>query len=240
MSISSLSQASLAAAILASALGTYHALSPPNPTPKTSPPSAVPDTIRRLNLTAKHSTKVTLAPVGFIALYTACLAFTYPEIPTGLLGHGGENGLNASLLTWSPATAVPLALILFAGVPLRLVSYASLGRNFTFALSTPDRLNTGGIYRYVQHPSYTGIAVLVLSNMALLYRTDGTISCWIPPSWFNVVQYLMWSAAPIALGLLFFALRFRVRQEESMLRDKFGVEWEVWHAKTPRFLPWGF
>ena len=27
------------------------------------------------------------------------------------------------------------------------------------------------------------------------------------------------------------------RSEEMMLRDTFGKEWEVWHAKTKRFIP---
>ncbi|KAK7409389.1 hypothetical protein QQX98_008451 [Neonectria punicea] len=239
MSLStSLSQASLAATILASTVGTYQALSPPNPSPESPSSAAVSDSISRFHLTSKHTTKVALAPFSLLALHASSLAYTNPEIPSSLLRHGAENGLNASLITWSPATAVPLALILCAGVPLRLVSYASLGKNFTFALATPDRLKTTGIYGYVQHPSYTGLVVLVLSNVTLLCRTDGVLSCWIPPSWYQVVPYLGWISTPIGVGIFLFGVWTRVRQEERMLRAKFGVEWEEWHSKTPRFLPW--
>jgi protein-S-isoprenylcysteine O-methyltransferase Ste14 len=37
-----------------------------------------------------------------------------------------------------------------------------------------------------------------------------------------------------------FGVWTRVRQEERMLRANFGVNWEEWHSKTPRFLPWRF
>ncbi|SPN98596.1 uncharacterized protein DNG_01641 [Cephalotrichum gorgonifer] len=211
----SLSQASLAAAVLASTVGTYIALSPPNPTP-TTPDSQAPvsDSIRRFKLASRHTTKVVLAPLGLLALHTSSLAYFHPDIPSSLLRYGAENRLDTSLVTWSAATAIPLTLILAAGVPLRLVSHASLGKNFTFALTKPDQLKTDDIYRYVQHPGYTGILVLVLSNAALLYRTDGALSCWIPPSWYQVARYLGWLAAPVGLGIVLAGVWTRVRQEE--------------------------
>jgi protein-S-isoprenylcysteine O-methyltransferase Ste14 len=234
----SLSQASLAATILASAVGTYIALSPPNPSAKSIPSTS--DSIRWLNLTNKHTTKVALAPLGLLALHTSSLTYLHPNIPSSILRHGAENGLNADLITWSATTSIPLALILCAGVPLRLVSYASLGKNFTFALTEPDRLTTTGIYRYLQHPSYTGLVVLIVCNVALLGRMDGVLSCWIPPQWYQVLRTLEWALAPVGLSVLMFGVWTRVRQEERMLRAEFGVEWERWHATTPRFIPWVF
>ena len=32
-------------------------------------------------------------------------------------------------------------------------------------------------------------------------------------------------------------LAFRVREEEAMLKKAFGNEWELWHARTARFVP---
>jgi protein-S-isoprenylcysteine O-methyltransferase Ste14 len=32
----------------------------------------------------------------------------------------------------------------------------------------------------------------------------------------------------------------RVRDEEAMLRGKFGREWEGWHRRTKRFIPFVF
>lgn len=149
--------------------------------------------------------------------------------------------MNLDLVTWSPSTAIPLVLIIFVGIPLRLVSYASLGTNFTFALTQPDTLSTTGIYRYVQHPSYTGLVVLLMSLAALLCRVDGVLACcWVPSAWYPTVSALTrWLGVPLGLAILFAAVWTRVKQEERMLRDHFGKEWETWHASTNRFFPLG-
>ncbi|KAI0126044.1 hypothetical protein BJ170DRAFT_458860 [Xylariales sp. AK1849] len=237
MSLSvSFSQASLAATILASTIGTYIALSPPNPSANPIPSTG--DSIRWLHLTRKHSTAVALIPLGLLALHTSALVYLHPDIPSSVLRHGAENGLNDDLITWSAATSIPLALIFCAGLPLRLISYGELGKDFTFALSKPSRLTTTGIYRYVQHPSYTGIVILVLCNLALLSRIDGVLSCWHPPRWHQAVRSLESTVAALVLSVLVFAVCTRVRQEESMLRAEIGVEWERWHARTARFIPW--
>ncbi|KAI1147921.1 hypothetical protein F4825DRAFT_435798 [Nemania diffusa] len=229
-------QATLAATALASTIGSYLALSPPNPNPEAASP--VGDLLTRLNLTHKHVNKVCMAPIGLLALHTVSLAYFHPDIPAFVLRHGAENGLSARLITWSPATAVPLALVLCVGIPLRLGPYATLGKNFTFALAEPDRLTTSGIYRYVQHPSYTGLVTLILCNVSLVGRSDGALSCWCPPRLFPYLRIAEWVLAPVGVLALLFVVWTRVRQEERMLRAKFGTEWEEWHARTPRFIPW--
>ncbi|KEY69614.1 hypothetical protein S7711_06240 [Stachybotrys chartarum IBT 7711] len=232
----SFAQASLAATILASTFGTYVALSPPNPNPKTNSASTS-DSVRGLYLAHEHSTKICLAPIGLLALQTASLAFLYPSIPTNILRYGPQNGFNANVITWSSTTTIPLALILCAGIPLRLVSYASLGKNFTFALAEPDRLTTTGIYRYVQHPSYLGIAILASCNGMLLCRTDGAMSTWAGPQGFRVLQFMAWLFVPLGFSALGVLIWTRVKEEERMLQAKFGKEWERWHKATARFLP---
>ena len=229
-------QASLAATILASTIGSYIALSPPNPSATSEPSTG--DSIRRLNLTNRFTTKITLAPLGLLALHTSALTYFHPNIPSSILRHGAENGLNPDLITWSAATSIPLALILCAGIPLLLVSYASLGKNFTFTLMEPDRLTTTGIYRYVQHPSYIRIMVLLVCNAALLIRMDGVLSCWVPPQWYQDLRAVYLALTPVGLVVLIFEIWTRVSQEEHMLRARFDVEWEIWHAKTARFIPW--
>ncbi|KAI1161489.1 hypothetical protein F5B18DRAFT_628278 [Nemania serpens] len=232
----SVPQVILPATILLSTIGTYVALSPPNPSPESASP--VGDLFTRLKLTTKHTTKVAMAPIGLLALHTSGLAYLYPNIPVSILRHGAENGLNTSLVTWSPASAVPLALILCAGIPLRLSSYATLGKNFTFALAEPNRLTTTGIYRYVQHPSYTGLVALIICNVGFVGRIDGALSCWLPPRLFPYFRTMGWVLAPAGVLALMFVVWTRVREEERMLRAKFGIEWERWHARTPRFIPW--
>ncbi|GJC86148.1 hypothetical protein ColLi_08986 [Colletotrichum liriopes] len=181
--------------------------------------------------------KVILLPLVFLSLHLAALAFYYPDIPPAVLRHGAENGLSASLTTWSCSTFLPLALLFFAGIPLRLGPYRALGKNFTFQLSKPDQLKTTGIYAYVQHPSYTGVMVLVLSNVALLARLDGVLSCWVPPEMHRSLRAVEWVLGPAACSVFLFGVWTRVREEERMLRAEFGEKWERWHASTARFIP---
>lgn len=234
-----LPQFALASTMVLSLSGTYVALSPPRqakPITKSAPSTG--DSIRWLRLTEKHTTKVVLAPLGLLGLHTSGLVLLYnssrPEMALPFI----MDGLNPDLITWSRATSIPLALILCAGVPLRLASYVSLGRNFTFALAEPDHLETTGIYHYLQHPGYTGIAILAVCNVLLLGRPDGVLSCWIPPSWHSVVSRLMWGLIPAALSAIVFGIWTRVEEEERMLRATFGQEWEQWHQRTARFIPW--
>ncbi|KAH8895651.1 hypothetical protein GQ53DRAFT_681176 [Thozetella sp. PMI_491] len=230
------SQASFAAAVLVATAGSYMALSPPNPNAAITPKTG--DAMRWLHLTHQHVSKVAIAPLGLLALHTSSLALLYPTVPSSVLGHGAANKLNVELVTWSSSTSIPLVLLLCAGIPLRLIAYSSLGRNFTFALAEPDRLTTTGIYRYVQHPSYTGLAILVLGNLALLFRMDGALSCWVSPQFYPALRDLEWMSAPVGVSLLLSLLWTRVKQEERMLHAKFGLQWERWHAATARFIPW--
>lgn len=165
-------------------VGTFIALSPPNPSK-----GSIRDDFWYF-LAKPNILVLILAPFGLSALHTCTLAYFYPNIPSIVYGHGGENHVNTALISWSAATSVPLALILCVGVPIRLVSYASLGKNFTFDLAVPDRLITDGIYQYVQHPSYTGTLVLLFSNTMLLLRIDGALSCWIPSRRYRTVRKL--------------------------------------------------
>ncbi|KAI0438203.1 hypothetical protein F4803DRAFT_535910 [Xylaria telfairii] len=230
----SVPQAALASAILFSTVGTYMALSPPHPNRSTS---LFGDPFSRLKLTSKHVAKVAMAPIALLALHTASLAYFSPDIPPSILGYGGMNGVSKSRVTWSPTTAVPLALIFCVGIPLRLGSYAALGGNFTFALAEPNRLVTTGIYRYMRHPSYTGLLILILCNMNLVGRVDGALSCWIRPVLFPYFLLVERVLRPVGVIALVVIVLLRVKQEEDMLHARFGVEWQEWRTRTRRFIP---
>jgi protein-S-isoprenylcysteine O-methyltransferase Ste14 len=234
----SIYQGSLSATILVSTIGTYIALTPPNSSPIIIP--STDDLIRSLKITNTLTINILLGPLALLAIHTSALAYFYPKVPSYLLRHGRENSLNTKLITWSAATSIPLALIFCVGVPLRLVPYASLGKNFTFELTKPDHLMTTGIYHYVQHPSYTGLVIVGICNIALLGRTDGVLSCWSPPRWYRALRRLFWTLAPVGLAIFMFGVWKRVIQEEQMLHAEFGREWESWHAVTARFIPWIF
>lgn len=181
-----------------------------------------------------------ISPMILLSLHTSLLAFRYPNIPAPLLGpYGSQNKeyLNTKLLTWSKSTTIPLALILLFGIPLRLVPYAHLGKNFTFFLSKPDHLMTGGIYAYVQHPSYVGLVTLLVANMTLLGGGGGAALCWLPPRFYRLVRTWPRHIAPVGLAMLVLLLWKRISEEEDMLKAEFGREWEIWHARTARFIP---
>ncbi|KAH7239897.1 uncharacterized protein BKA55DRAFT_576725 [Fusarium redolens] len=145
--------------------------------------------------------------------------------------------LNALLFKWSTYTLTCFLLIICIGAPLRFMSFQRLGKNFTFNLAQPDRLTTTGIYRYVQHPSYTGQVVVLGTNSVLFLRWDGVLACWIPETVSATLNGWGYMAFSLAFLLMAWKLAQRVKDEETILRETFGHEWEKWHHSAKRFIP---
>jgi protein-S-isoprenylcysteine O-methyltransferase Ste14 len=118
-------------------------------------------------------------------------------------------------LVWPVAAG--LALIA-AGIGLRAWSIVTLGRFFQYQIKVQPghRVVTGGPYRYVRHPSYTGIA-LVLAGFAL--ACDDVLSL----------------AAVAVLGGA--GLAVRIRAEERQLTQALGAEYERFAAGRKRLVP---
>lgn len=116
-------------------------------------------------------------------------------------------------------------------------AYSNLGKNFTFGLAKPNGLVTEGIYAYVQHPSYTGLALMAVGSFFVFFRLDGAAACFVSPEYWPLLH--SWSATVyVGSGLLLvLTLATRVMQEETMLKELFGAEWEQWHTRTKRFIP---
>jgi len=110
-----------------------------------------------------------------------------------------------------------LALIA-AGVGLRAWSIATLGRFFQYRIQVQagHQVVTDGPYRYVRHPSYTGLA-LVLAGIALACDD-------------------VWSlvAAAVLGGV---GLAVRIRAEERQLAQALGTEYESFAAGRKRLVP---
>lgn len=143
--------------------------------------------------------------------------------------------LNPSLLTWSPRT-IPAFIVVVVFGSLRLYAYRSLGSNFTFQLAAPSKLVKTGIYRYIQHPSYVGLFAVRCVDFYTLQRLDGVAACLLP----RVIVGVPWLSevfGTVMAGLSIWVLRIRVKDEEQMMKEKFGENWEVWHQKTARFVP---
>ncbi|KAJ5490497.1 Phospholipid methyltransferase [Penicillium expansum] len=171
------------------------------------------------------------------AIYHALFTMATRHAPTQVsqicpLAHN----TNPELFAWNMASIVPLLLI-YLGTYIRLSAYGGLGKLFTLHLVPPDHLVTTGIYRWVQHPSYTGIGMIWWGCFALFLRWDATPACWIPT--FALSQCYGWGASILTAiaGSVVWFFGGRVLDEEVMLQQKFGQEWEQWHRSTKRLIP---
>ncbi|KAJ4151607.1 hypothetical protein LMH87_012297 [Akanthomyces muscarius] len=227
-----ISRLTFSAAVLTSGLLTARALIPPN---RISAGRAWgKDYLKASNATSSVLRNVVL--VSGLAVYYAALAVSPPAVVAALCPAEGTGQRNPSLFAWNAVTGLSLLFIL-AGALLRRMAYSHLGRNFTFGLAKPHGLVTSGIYKYMQHPSYTGLALIGAAYYLVFFRFDGAVACFVSSRYWPLVQG--WSAVVYAVtGLwLTILLGVRVVQEETMLKELFGKEWEEWHAKTKRFIP---
>jgi protein-S-isoprenylcysteine O-methyltransferase Ste14 len=116
---------------------------------------------------------------------------------------------------WPVVAGLVLAVL---GIALRAWSIAALGRFFQYQIQIQSghQVVTSGPYRYVRHPSYTGIG-LVIVGIALATG--------------DVVSLLIAVVLP-ALGLV-----ARIRAEERQLTKALGEEYERFAAGRKRLLP---
>ena len=119
---------------------------------------------------------------------------------------------------WPTPTAVEVAAsaFYFAGFAIIIVASLSLGRSLT---PTPVPVNygalkTGGLYRFVRHPIYTGVLAIVVG---LTLRSG---------SWISLVV--------AAVTVVFFTVK--ARWEEGQLMERYSG-YAHYAAKTPRFVP---
>ncbi len=131
------------------------------------------------------------------------------------LPYGDRRGL----LIFAGADALRyLGLALYAGGNLlALVALRALGKQYSGYVTLQDNheLVQTGIYGVIRHPIYLR-AILVMLGLPLVFRS--------------------WLALPaLALGAVFAAAR--IRQEEKLLAEQFGAEFEVYRRRTWRLLP---
>jgi protein-S-isoprenylcysteine O-methyltransferase Ste14 len=104
------------------------------------------------------------------------------------------------------------------GWPLRIFSIVWLGPMFTrFVQIVPGhRLVTSGPYRFVRHPSYSGL-LLFLAGMGLALG-----------DWLSLASMVLLPA----IGVL-----YRIRVEEGALLARFGEEYKAYMDRVPGLLP---
>ena len=120
---------------------------------------------------------------------------------------------------FGPIIVLSLGLaLLAAGGALRLAPVFVLGRRFTglVAIQEGHRLETGGLYHLVRHPSYAGM-LLFMAGYVLVFR------CWLG---------LLLVVAMLAV------LVGRMNAEERLLEREFGEEYSAYRRHTWRLVPW--
>jgi len=94
---------------------------------------------------------------------------------------------------------------------------ASLGKQFSVQVTLQDghRLVTDGLYRYLRHRRYLGIIGFNV-GIALVFHS--------------------WLALVFVAGLVL-VLLWRIHDEELLMRQAFGVEWETYTRRSWRLIP---
>jgi protein-S-isoprenylcysteine O-methyltransferase Ste14 len=124
-------------------------------------------------------------------------------------------------LLWPGGRVWPVVaglIMIVACIGLRAWSIITLGRFFQYAIriQSGQTVVTSGPYRFVRHPSYTGL-MLGVAGFAL---ASGDV----------------WSLVAAA-GLTAIGLTVRIRVEERQLRQALGADYDEFAARHERFIP---
>jgi protein-S-isoprenylcysteine O-methyltransferase Ste14 len=109
-------------------------------------------------------------------------------------------------------------VILWCGIALRVWSFRTLGRYFTFTVQTSadQPVITAGPYRVIRHPSYAGMLLAVIG-----------IGCFIA-NWWSLLAL----TAAVAVGII-----VRIRVEERALFATLGDSYRAYAATHKRLVP---
>jgi protein-S-isoprenylcysteine O-methyltransferase len=113
----------------------------------------------------------------------------------------------------------PLSLaVLAAGLILRAAAVITLGKSFSsnVAIHSTQTVLKTGLYRWMRHPSYTGMLVIFL-GVGIHTR-----------NWIGLAVAFLPTTA---------ALLYRIHVEEIALREHFGAEYIDYSRKTRRLIP---
>jgi protein-S-isoprenylcysteine O-methyltransferase Ste14 len=104
------------------------------------------------------------------------------------------------------------------GVILFWKSHHDLGRNWsaTLEVRASHELITKGIYKRIRHPMYSAIWLIVIAQSMLLPNAVAGLS------------------GVVCFGTLYF---MRVGNEEKMMMEQFGTEYQTYMQKTGRLFP---
>jgi protein-S-isoprenylcysteine O-methyltransferase Ste14 len=108
--------------------------------------------------------------------------------------------------------------LLAVGLVMRWTAIYTLGKSFSanVAIHSTQKLNQSGLFRWMRHPSYTGV-LLIFVAMGLNTRN--------------------WLGVAIIVVLPMAALLYRIHVEEAALTGAFGAEYVAYSQRTKRLIP---
>lgn len=145
--------------------------------------------------------------VVFAARAGLAAAFAIAVLAPGLRAYAND--------WWTLGSGIAIVL---GGVTLRAWAILTLGRYFRreVTIEPGQTLVRRGPYRFLRHPSYTGI-LLSCFGLGLAFGS--------------------WASAAVALLIVFAGLLPRIRVEERALAQAFGDEYADYANATSRLLP---
>lgn len=128
--------------------------------------------------------------------------------------------LNNSVLPNTLATKIIADIVTFAGMVLMIWARKTLDRNWSanITLKENHELVTSGPYKYIRHPIYTGLSLMVL----------------------GVVVYINTLAFTIFFILFFFGAYYKAKKEEKLLISHFSNKYLEYMTKTKILIPYIF
>ncbi|KAI9599400.1 hypothetical protein BDF19DRAFT_418966 [Syncephalis fuscata] len=153
-----------------------------------------------------------------------------------------------SFFQWSGTNDIIGVILCVAGLELRDWSRRELGKFFTLSLNVrKDQyiVNTGP-YRFVRHPSYTGAVVVGFYTVYLIIvptfqELHGTAYAKYYPTTHDTnvchtIGLIMGMMGQLALIVILLVIR--IPQEEKMLNERFGNEWNQFAATRAKIIPY--
>jgi protein-S-isoprenylcysteine O-methyltransferase Ste14 len=125
---------------------------------------------------------------------------------------------NYGSFTASTFTNLFGGLLFISGMFIRWVAVHTLGSSFTVqvAVKTDQKLKTDGVYRFIRHPSYTG---LLMYNIGLGFLQHN------------------WISIMILFLLPFIAVINRIVFEEKVLLNHFNSDYANYSRVTKKLIP---
>lgn len=108
--------------------------------------------------------------------------------------------------------------LLAVGLAIRLTAIYTLGKSFSanVAIHSTQKLNQSGLFRWMRHPSYTGVLMIFLGVGLDTHN---------------------WLGLAIIVLLPMAALLYRIHVEEDALAGAFGEEYVEYSQRTKRLIP---